>query len=69
MQAAYINYRKRYGNDVLKMLEQEYQKNIPARNLHFVMGTMAAHPQTFIMIGILRTGLDPEELDMQGELF
>ncbi len=69
VQAAYINYRKRYGNDVLKMLEQEYQKNIPARNLHFVMGTMAAHPQTFIMIGLLRTGLDPEELNMQGELF
>jgi hypothetical protein len=33
------------------------------------MGTMAAHPQTFIMIGLLRTGLDAEELDMQGDLF
>ena len=51
------------------LLEQEYQKNIPARNLHFVMGTVAAHPQTLIMIGLLRTGLDPEKLDMQGELF
>ncbi len=69
MQAAYINYRKRYGDDALEKLEQEYQQNIPTRNLHFVMGTMAAHPQTLILIGLLRIGLAPEELDMQGELF
>jgi hypothetical protein len=32
-------------------------------------GTMAAHPRTFIVIGLLRSGVDPEELARQGELF
>jgi hypothetical protein len=48
---------------------QAYQDNIPTRNLHFIMGTMAAHPRTFIVIGLLRSGVDPEELGRQGELF
>jgi hypothetical protein len=30
---------------------------------------MKAHPQTLIVIGILRSGIDPAELDRQGELF
>jgi hypothetical protein len=30
-----------------------------ARNLHLIMGTMAAHPRTFIVIGLLRSGIDP----------
>jgi len=33
------------------------------------MGTMAAHPRTFIVIGLLGSGVDPEELARQGELF
>jgi len=51
------------------MMAQEYQQNIPTCNLHFVMGTMKAHPQTFIIIGLLRSGIDPEEIERQGELF
>ena len=51
------------------MMTQEYQQNIPERNLHFIMGTMKAHPQTFIVIGLLRSGLDPQEVDKQQELF
>ena len=27
------------------------------------------HPRNFILIGVLRTGLDPNELAKQGELF
>jgi hypothetical protein len=30
---------------------------------------MAAHPRTFIVIGLLRSGLDPAELAKQGTLF
>jgi hypothetical protein len=30
---------------------------------------MKAHPQTFIIIGILRSDIDPGELDKQGTLF
>lgn len=69
VQAAYFAYCKRYGDKALEMLQQEYGQNIPARNPHFIMGTMKAHPQTFIIIGILRSGLDPAELDKQGGLF
>jgi hypothetical protein len=42
---------------------------ISASNLHFIMGTMAAHPRTFIVIGLLRSGIDPQELAQQGSLF
>lgn len=69
VQAAHLAYRRRYGEQTLDMLRQEYGERIPTRNPHFIMGTMKAHPQTFIIIGILRSGIAPEELDKQGELF
>ena len=69
VQAAYIAYRKRYGDTALDKLQQEYGQNIPTRNPHFIMGTMKAHPQTFIVIGILRSGIDPADLDRQTALF
>ena len=50
-------------------MRQAYQENIPTRNLHFIMGTMAAHPKTFIIIGMLRSGVDPEVLSRQRDLF
>jgi hypothetical protein len=52
----------------LEHLTQIYGKTIPAGNLHFIMGTMAAHPRTFIIIGLLRSTLDPAELSRQGTL-
>jgi hypothetical protein len=51
------------------MLEQEYGERIPTRHPHFIMGTMKLHPRTFILIGLLRTSVDPEEIAKQGELF
>jgi hypothetical protein len=45
-----------------------YGKTIPADNLHFIMGTMASHLRTFIVIGLLRSAFDPEELGKQGSL-
>ena len=30
---------------------------------------MGAHPRTFIVIGLLRSGIDPAELAKQGTLF
>lgn len=68
VQAAYIAYRRRYGEKALAMLRQEYGERIPTRNPHFIMGTMKAHPQTFIVIGILRTGIDPADIDRQSGL-
>jgi hypothetical protein len=69
VQAAYIAYRRRYGDKALDMLQQEYGERIPARNLHFILGTMKAHPQTFIIIGLLRSAIGPDDLDKQGGLF
>ena len=71
VQAAFIHYKRRYKTEekALAMMQQEYQENIPKHNLHFVMGTMKAHPQTFIVIGLLRSKLNPQELDRQGALF
>lgn len=71
MQAAYFYYKRRYQieDEALSKMRQEYQERIPTRNLHFILGTMASHPKTFIMIGMLRSGVDPEELARQGELF
>jgi hypothetical protein len=71
VQATYISYQRRYKSKdkALEMMTQEYQENIPKRNPHFIMGTMLRHRQTFIVIGLLRTGIDPEELDKQGDLF
>lgn len=68
VQAAYFSYRHRYGDQALAMLQTEYQEHIPTRNLHFVMGTMKAHPTTFIIIGLLRSGLAPEDVERQGSL-
>jgi hypothetical protein len=69
VQAAYLAYRRRYGDKALEMLQQAYGQDIPTRNPHFIMGTMKAHPQTFIIIGILRSGIDPQDLDRQHGLF
>ena len=69
VQAASLAYRRRYGDKALEMMQQKYGGKIPKRNPHFIMGTMKAHPQTFITIGILRSGIDPAELDKQGGLF
>jgi hypothetical protein len=69
VQEAYRQYKHRYGNAALEHLQRMYGETIPARNLHLIMGTMLAHPRTFIVIGLLRSGLDPEELSKQGKLF
>ena len=71
VQAAYLAYSRRYGTreEALKMLAQEYGEHIPTRHPHFIMGTMKLHPRIFILIGVLRTGLDPEQLARQADLF
>jgi hypothetical protein len=51
------------------MMAQEYGQNIPTRNLHFIMGNMAKRQWQFIVIGLLRSGLDPQEVAKQGSLF
>lgn len=69
VQASYIAYKRRYGDGALDMLHQEYGERMPKHNLHFILGTMKAHPQTFIIIGLLRSPLSPDDLERQPELF
>ena len=62
VQEAYRQYKRRYGDAALDQLKRMYGETFPARNLHLIMGTMLAHPRTFIIIGLLRSGLNPAEL-------
>ena len=66
-----INCSLEYGSreKALQMMAQEYGRNIPTRNLHFIMGNMAKRQWQFIVIGLLRSGLDPQEVAKQGSLF
>ena len=58
-----------YGDQALDLvLMLMYGDTIPTRNLHFIMGTMAAHPRTFIVIGLLRSGLDLAEVAKPSDL-
>ncbi len=71
VQATYFNYEIKYKTEeeALAKMQQEYQERIPTHNLHFILGTMAAHQQTFIVIGLLRSKqVDPEDLERQGTL-
>lgn len=68
VQAAHHHYKIKYGDQALDKLKHEYEVNIPARNLHFVMGTMKAHPRQFIVIGLLRSSISPEDAVRQGSL-
>jgi hypothetical protein len=67
VQAAYLAYQHQYGNKdrALAMLAKEYGENIPRDNPHFIMGTMKRRPHQFLLIGILRSQLDPQELAKQ----
>jgi hypothetical protein len=69
VQEAHRQYKRRYGDQALEQLVRMYGEKIPTHNLHFIMGTMHAHPRTFIVIGLLRSGLDPAELAKQSDLF
>lgn len=68
VQAAHHHYKIKYGEHALEKLQHEYEVNIPSRNLHFVMGTMKAHPRQFIVIGLLRSSISPEDAMRQGSL-
>ena len=70
VQATFVSYRRLYKTEAkaLEMMRQEFGKKIPQRNLHFIMGTIRKRPKMFIVIGLLRSVLDPEEVSKQGAL-
>jgi hypothetical protein len=70
VQATYLSYQREYGSRerALAMMSEQYGQKMPAQNLHFIMGNMAKRPWQFIVIGLLRSTLDPAELARQGQL-
>ena len=68
VQAAYFSYKRRYKDRALEVLTEEYEQRITAQNLHLVMGTMQAHPRQFIIIGLLRSPVSPEDALRQSSL-
>lgn len=69
VQAAYFNFQRLYGDDALAKLKQKYGEELPSHNLHIILGTMLAHPRTFIIIGLLRSSISLDDFQRQGDLF
>ena len=69
VQSAWHHFKIRYRDDAMKMLVNQYQERVPEQNLHFVMGTMKAHPRQFIVIGLLRSSIQPSDVAKQPGLF
>lgn len=69
IQAAYINYRVKYGKEAMSWFVEMYEKKIVENNLHLIMGTMQKRHWQFIIIGLLRSSVDPEKLKKQPDLF
>lgn len=71
VQATYEQYKKQYGSSdkALEMMVDFYERRVPAMNLHLVMGTLHGRPYQFIIIGVLRTTADLDQVDAQADLF
>jgi hypothetical protein len=69
VQAAFHKFKREYGpSQALAKLEEQYASRIPKQNLHFIMGNMAKRRWQFILIGLLRSSIDPSEMNRQGDL-
>jgi hypothetical protein len=56
------------------MIRAKYERELPGKDIHLVVGTMAAHPKTFVIIGLVyppRPQVDgvhvQQTLDLMGE--
>jgi hypothetical protein len=65
VQAAYFKWKRLYGTQALDRLRQKYEQELPLQNLHCVMGTMHGHRRTFIIIGLIRSTVDPADVMRQ----
>lgn len=68
-QAAWFNFQHLYGDRALDTMRQMYGEQMPAQNLHLIFGNQHKRPWQFIVIGLLRSGIDPADLDRQAGLF
>jgi hypothetical protein len=56
------------------MIRQRYERELPKRDLHFVVGNLAKRRRTFMIVGLVRPprpkvhgGYIQESLDLMGE--
>lgn len=70
IQATYEAYKRKYGSPAaaLEKMVEYFEQMAPARNLHLIMGNMHRSPWVFIIIGVLRTTADLNQVDAQGGL-
>jgi hypothetical protein len=52
--AAYRNWSRSYGPEWEEALRQKFERELPARDLHLVVGNLAAHHGSFVIIGLVR---------------
>jgi len=52
--AAYRAFRRRYGPKGWEVaFRQKWERDLPASDLHLVLGTHSAHPNTWMIVGVL----------------
>lgn len=71
VEATYHEYKKRYGGGkgALDKMVDFYETRAPAMNAHLIMGTMQKRQNQFIIIGLLRTKENLDNVDGQKDLF
>jgi hypothetical protein len=51
---AYRNFRRRYGKDGWEApFRAKWEHDLPAADLHLVLGTHSSHPNTWMIVGVL----------------
>lgn len=72
--AAYRQWSRDYGDGWEDKLREKFEVELPATDLHLVLGNVAAHPQVFQIVGLVRPpsekvdgGHVQESLDLMGE--
>ena len=72
---SYRQWSRQYGDRWEEKLRERYEVELPARDLHFVVGNLAKRRRTFEIIGLVRPprskvqdgGFVQESLDLMGE--
>jgi hypothetical protein len=73
--AAYRRWTRTYGGRWEEDLRERFERELPATDLHLIVGNIAVHPRNFVIIGLLRPsrpkvadgGFVQQSLDLMGE--
>ena len=71
---SYRQWSKRYGSGWEAAIRRKYERDLAERDLHLVVGNIAKHPQSFVVIGLVRpprpkvdSGYIQQSLDLMGQ--